>query len=196
MPRTSTPRAGASSRTISAKATKAVSRAPANGRHRALVAELANRFRADLDAPDLPLLVINTMAHTNSAHILVIWEKWKSLTIPERASVIIDAYGEAHPNMAVAVRFPIGLTPGEALTQGYLGYQIIPLVRPTDHVTTKQVNDAMASAGGLLMQIGGDRQLRFATRAQAREAYRRLLQKLNKPIWTLVEEMSSGQSGE
>jgi len=45
--------------------------------------------------------------------------------------------------------------------------------------------------GGVRMQIGNDEQLRFATRAQAEQAYRRLLEKINEPIWTLSEETSA-----
>jgi len=40
------------------------------------------------------------------------------------------------------------------------------------------------------MQVGGDTRLRFATRGQASEAYRRLVERINKPIWMLSEEKS------
>lgn len=164
--------------------------------NQALVAELATRFRQPLDLPDLPLVVVNRIAPTRSIHIVVIWDKWKELTIPERGRVIADAFATAFPHEQGVVRLTMGLKPGEALSQGYLRYQIIPLVRPVDHVTTKQVKDAMASAGGVLMQVGNDQQLRFATRGQAEEAYRRLLEKINKPIWTLSEETSTSEVAE
>ena len=161
-----------------------------------MVEAVAKRFKEDLDAPDHPLVVLNTIAPTSSVHIAVIWDKWKELAIPQRGRVITDAYAAAHPHSRLVVRFPMGLTPGEALSQGYLRYQIIPLVRPTDHVTPRQLKEAMASAGGVLMRVGNDQQLRFATRAQAEEAYRRLLEKINKPIWTLSEETSSSDMAE
>jgi hypothetical protein len=91
----------------------------------------------------------------------------------------------------MVVRVPIGLTSGEALSQGYLRYQISALVRQSDHVSAKQVRDAMTAAGGVPVQVGGTRQLRFPTRAQAEEAYRRLVEKIDKPIWTLSEEVDS-----
>ncbi len=195
MPRATTPRQNTPPH-VPAAAGIAGLQVPANVPHRPLVEALAKRFKEDLDAPDRPLVVLNTIAPTSSVHIAVIWDKWKELAIPQRGRVITDAYAAAHPNSRLVVRLPMGLTPGEALSQGYLRYQIIPLVRPTDHVTTRQVKDAMASAGGVLMNVGNDQQLRFATRAQAEEAYRRLLEKINKPIWTLSEEASSSDMAE
>lgn len=157
----------------------------------ALVAALAARLQQTPASPDTPLTVVNHIPQTNSAHVLVIWNKWKDLAIPQRARVIADAFKAAFPQESTVVRLPLGLTPGEALSQGHLRYLIIPLVRKADRVTEKQLEDAMDSAGGILMRIGSERRLRFATRAQAEEAYRRLLKKINKPIWTLSEETST-----
>lgn len=158
--------------------------------NRALVEALALRFLQSPDLPDLPLVVVNRIEPTRSAHALVVWDKWKDLAIPQRGRVIADAFVAAFPNELAVVRLPMGLTPGEALTQGYLRYQIVPLVRATDGVSAADVKQAMKSAGGVLMQVGGDLQVRFATRAQASEAYRRLVERINKPIWTLSEESS------
>jgi hypothetical protein len=165
-----------------------------NAPHGELVAELASEFRQPPDHPDPPLVVLDRFPQTRSVHVLVIWDKWRDLTIPERSRVIADAFAAAFPDEDVVVRFPMGLTPGEALSQGYLPYQIIPFVRPTDGVSSAAVKQAMNSAGGVRMQIGGDMQLRFATRGQASAAYRRLVERINKPIWTLSEETTSSNS--
>jgi hypothetical protein len=157
---------------------------------------LATRFEQPLEQPELPLVVINRIPQTKSAHVLVIWDQWKNLSIPQRSQVIADAFALAFPREDMVVRVPMGLTSGEAFSQGYLRYQISPLVRPSDHVSAKQVKDAMVAAGGVLLQVGGDQQLRFATRAQAEEAYRRLVEKINKPIWALSEETSAPYGGE
>lgn len=162
----------------------------------ALVKELAKRLRQPSESPDKPLVVVNRIPQTKSVHILVIWSKWKGLAIPQRSRVIAEAFAAAFPDENSVVRLPMGLTPGEALTQGHLRYLIVPSVRPADHVTAKQLKDAMASAGGILMRIGDERRLRFATRDQAQEAYRRLLTKINKPIWTLAEESVSSDESE
>ena len=119
----------------------------------------------------------------------------KELTIPQRGRVITDAFARAFPDDAAVVRLPMGLAPGEAFSQGYLRYQISPLVRPTDGVSSRQVNEAIASAGGILMKVGNDQQLRFATRGQAEQAYRRLVEKINKPIWAISEETASSDAG-
>jgi hypothetical protein len=162
--------------------------------YREFVADLASHFRQPPDRPDPPLVVINRIPQTRSAHALVIWDKWRDLTIPERSRVIADAFAAAFPNEDAVVRFPMGLTPGEALSQGYLPYQITTLVRPADGVSQTTVKQAMNAAGGVQMQVGGDMHLRFATRGQASEAYRRLVERVNKPIWTLSEETSSSNS--
>jgi hypothetical protein len=155
------------------------------------VNELAHRFRQSPDLPDPPLVVVNRTPQARSIHVLVIWDKWKNLSIPERGRVIADAFAAAWPEEQDVVRFPMGLTPGEALSQGYLRYQIVPLVRPADGVSAAAVKQAVNSAGGVRMQVGDDWQLRFATRGQAAEAYRRLVERVNKPIWTLSEDISS-----
>src|SRR5687768_12650445 len=154
---------------------------PPHVRHPAMVRELAIRLKADANSPDLPLVTLNRVLPTKSIHMLVIWSKWKDLTIAERGRVISDAYAAAFPNDLSVVRLPMGLTTGEAFSQGHLKYRIIPLVRPTDGVSMKQVHDAMYSAGGVILEVGDDLELRFATRLQAEGAYRRLLEQINKP---------------
>jgi hypothetical protein len=55
----------------------------------------------------------------------------------------------------------------------------------------------MRDAGGVEISIGGDLpQLRFATRAQAEASYRRLVEKINKPIWTLSVEQTVSDASE
>ena len=187
MPRTKTPKRSPRRGAIHQAAAPDVGRAP----NSTLVAALADRLRQPLDLPDLPLITVNRITPTRSAHVLVIWDKWKDLKIPERGRVITDAFAAAFPADNWVVSLPMGLTPGEALTQGYLRCLIIPYVSASDHVTAKQIRDAMASAGGVMMRVGNDKRLGFATRAQAETAYRRLLEKINKPIWVLVGEGSS-----
>ena len=68
--------------------------------------------------------------------------------------------------------------------------RMIPLVRPADRVSAAALKQAMNTAGDVRIHVGGDMQLRFATRSQASEAYRRLVERINKPIWMLSEEKS------
>jgi hypothetical protein len=197
MPSTKPQRTKAPARIDASTAKRPAARIPVgNVPNRALVDALAARLRQPPASPDHPLVVVNRISQTKSVHILVIWNKWKDLAIAQRARVIADAFATAFPDDHSVVRLPLGLTPGEALSQGYLRYLIVPLVRPADKVTARQLNEAMASAGGILMRIGSDQRLRFATREQAEEAYRRLLEKINKPIWTLSEESSTSDMAE
>ena len=164
--------------------------------NQALVDERAHRFRQPLEVPAPPLVVVNRTPRARSIHVLVIWDKWKNLPIVERGRDITDAFAAAWPEEQDVVRFTMGLTPGKALSQGYLRYQIVPLVRPADGVSAAAVKQAMNSAGGVRMQVGNDLQLRFATRGQAAEAYRRLVERINKPIWTLSEETWSSDAAD
>jgi hypothetical protein len=174
-----------------ARRTRASGRPPAD-----LVQQLTRRFGEDADSPDLPLVLVNRVPQTKTVHVVVIWDRWKDLTVPERGRVITDAFLAADPDRREPVTFPMGLTPGEALRQGFLPYQIIPLVRSSDGVSNEQVARAMQAAGGVLLRVGDEVQLRFATRGQANEAYRRLLERINKPIWTISEELSGSEASD
>jgi hypothetical protein len=118
MPRASAPRRPAGTRKSVVAAAPPGNAAPRVGKvpHRNLVAELASEFRQRPDRPDPPLVVLDRFPQTRSVHALVIWDKLRDLTIPERSRVIADAFAAAFPNEDVVVRFPMGLTPGEALT--------------------------------------------------------------------------------
>src|SRR5947207_11602763 len=83
-------------------------RIPTTVPHRALVQELAKRFRTNPDSPDLPLVTINRITPTSSIHMLVVWDKWKDLTIPQRGRLISDAFAAAFPNEQAVVRLPMG----------------------------------------------------------------------------------------
>ncbi len=159
--------------------------------HTKLVAALATRFTKPAESTDLPLVVVNQLSGASGKHILVIWDDWQNLSGAERGRIITDAYQAAHPEEKTPVTIPIGVTASEALTLGYLKYEIQALVRKEDKVTTKQIIEAMKTAGGIFMQIGTKVQLRFATQAQAETAYRAVNSKLPSPVWTLVLETAN-----
>jgi hypothetical protein len=96
-----------------------------------------------VDSPELPLISLNSFSHS-SVHVVVVWDKWKDLTAAERARVFADAYAAAHPRSDTVVRLPLGLTPGEALTQGHLRYQIVSLVRAGEGVSAQAVSSTFA----------------------------------------------------
>jgi hypothetical protein len=156
--------------------------------HPALLRALTERFRRDPDSPDLPLVAINRIPQTRTVHLLVVWKEWQAVEPDHRGRIVADAFVAAHSEDADAVTVTMALTPGEALTLGMLPFRIEPLVRASDKVSAQDVSAAMRSAGGVLVQVGGEKQLRFLTRRQAEEAYRRLTKSINKPIWSIVVE--------
>lgn len=180
--------AGSSQRAHRAASQRGVERGYAT-----LVRLLARRFAQSDESPDVPLVVVNRVPQARTVHVVVVWDRWRDLTPPQRDRVIVDAFGAAHPEQKESVSFPMGLTPGEALHQGFLPYQIIALARPEDGINAEDIDQAMRLAGGIFVTVGDDVQLRFTTRGQANEAYRRLLKRINKPIWTLSEEFSNSE---
>jgi hypothetical protein len=161
--------------------------------HATLVQLLSRRFAQSDDSPELPLVIVNRVPQTKTVHVVVVWDRWRDLTPQQRDRVIVDSFAAGHPGQDEPVSFPMGLTPGEALHQGFLPYQINAHARAEDGVSAKDIDQAMKSAGGIFLRVGDDVQLRFATRGQAGEAYRRLLNRVNKPIWTLSEELSNSE---
>ena len=141
-------------------------------KHGKLVTALASRFTKPPESTDLPLVVVNQLSRASGKHILVIWDEWQDLSGADRGRIITDAYLNAHPDEPTPVTIPIGVTAAEALTMGYLKYEIQALVRKEDRVTPRQITDAMKTVGGVYMQIGTKVQLRFATQSQAETAYR------------------------
>ena len=174
--------------------TTAQANQPKSSLRRSLSSDLSNRLRDDPDSLELPLIVENRIAQTRSVHLLVIWDRWNDIPNRERARIITDAFATAHPGDPATVTVPMGLTPMEAITLGFLPYRIVPLVRKSDKLSDRTILDAMRSVGGVYIQVGAERQLRFATQAQAEEAYRALATKVPSPVWTLVHEMSTAES--
>jgi hypothetical protein len=148
---------------------------------------LRDRLKDDLDRPTLPLVVENRALSGRSIHLLVIWDAWRDLSNIERSSVILDAYALVHgkePMPAVA----IGVTASEAISLGYLPFRIAPLVRKTDGLSLAKLEKVMQKAGGVPVRVGDALDIRFATSAQAANAYRSLQSEVPSPVWTLIEE--------
>ena len=86
---------------------------------------LAEEFRR-YDDPDQeyhqPLIQIDRPAER--AHLLVIWDAWRTSSQQERSLIIMDAYREAMGHeAALAVSVAMGLTQDEAVR---LGFDFVP----------------------------------------------------------------------
>lgn len=159
-----------------------------------LLNQLIERFRGDIESPALPLVVVNRVRPVQTMHLLVVWDEWRDMPNPERSAIITEAFATADPKGVAGVTIAMGLTSAEALSLGYLPYRIVPLTRKADNIPTTKIDMTMRSAGGIFMQIGSERQLRFATRSQAELAYRDVATKLPSPVWTLIYEPSPAES--
>lgn len=174
-----------------AQRTKTVN--PATQRDR-LVEMLTAKMATDPESAKPPIVVTNRMSATRSAHVLVIWDKWKDYTLAERGAMIMDACAAAQPHARTKVTIALGLTSLEALRQGYLPYRIVPVARAEDGIPRNRILDAMGSVGGVLLRADDESQLRFPTKRQAEDAYRNLFNLVPLPVWALVEEVSRIES--
>jgi len=164
-----------------------------SGMHDLLTRLLRDRLKGDLDQPALPLVVENRALSGRSIHLLVIWDAWRDLSNIERSSVIMDAHALVHdkePVPAVAM----GVTGSEAISLGYLPFRIAPLIRKTDGLSLAKAEKAMQKAGGVQVRAGNALDIRFATHAQATNAYRTLQSELPSPVWTLIEERPAAET--
>jgi hypothetical protein len=165
-----------------------------NGRQQHLVRHLTERFLSEAECPHPPLVILNRIPQTRTVHLLVIWDEWQSLSIPERSRIITDAYVAAYPDETATVTIPLGLTASEALSMGYLPYEIVPSIREGKPTSRQALAKAMRSVGGIYVQVGAQPQLRFATHPQAEEAYRKLVKLLPNQIWTLIQERTVSET--
>jgi hypothetical protein len=164
-----------------------------SGMHELLTKLLRERLKTDLDQPTFPLVVVNHPFSARSIHLLVIWDAWRNLSNVERSSVIMDAYAQVHgkePMPAVAM----GVTASEAISLGYLPFRIAALARKSDGLSRAKLDKAMQKAGGVQVRVGDGLDIRFATRAQAASAYRKLQSELPSPVWTLIEERPAAET--
>lgn len=157
--------------------------------HEKLLAKLTERLRADAEKPVMPLVVLSRVGATRTQHVVVIWDEWANVPSAERSGLITDAIHAARPEDLDTLTIAMGLTPREALSLGYLPFHIVPAARASDRVRAADVAAAMRAAGGILLEVDGAKQIRFATRAQAEQAYRALATRVPAPIWTLVHEL-------
>lgn len=88
----------------------------------------------------------------------------------------------------------MGLTASEAISLGYLPFRIAALVRKADGLSPAKLQKAMEKAGGVQVRIGNELDIRFATRAQAANAYRTLQSDLPSPVWTIIEERPAAET--
>src|SRR5436309_500550 len=111
-----------------------------------LVMTLATRLAQPLTSLTEPFIIEDEVRQTKSLHVVVIWDKWKSLDRAARSKVILDAYDAAGRTGSRTVTVAMGLTQREALQLGLLRYSIIITHRKGDKVSLRDLQKAYESA--------------------------------------------------
>ena len=151
-----------------------------------LVGQLADRIRGPLSL-DEPYIIQDRVPQTRSRHAVVIWDAWNDMDRAERGRIIVEAFGEA--GVDDAIRVAMGLTQQEALSIGYLPYQIVANWKKTDGPQILQgIKKAIEDASGIHVRTGSSVQLRYPTLEHAQEAYRDLSAAVPGPYWAIVKE--------
>ena len=157
-------------------------------RSRGLTSQLCAALRRVEHSLREPLIVEDRVGQTQSLHVVVIWDKWKSLLPKDRSKVILDAYAMAERAQNMTFTMAMGLTGEEAFRLGFLPYSIVSTRRNGDTVSAAELEKTMAGLGGILLKIGQSVQLRYPTLEQAEDAYRKLSQRVPGPYWAIVHE--------
>ena len=101
--------------------------------------------------------------------------------------MIADAFEDA--GVQDAIRVAMGLTQQEALSMGYLPYQIVANWKKTDGEPVFQaIKQAIRNAPGVHVRTGSSEQLRYPSLDFAQEAYRHLSAAVPGPYWAIVKD--------
>ncbi len=150
----------------------------------ALVAELARELNAPAEYPlRQPLIYEEPIPQTDTRHVVVIWERWNTVPVEERASIIMDAYEQAEPAAVPQITIAMGATVEEAIDLNLLPYEIVTTRREGDTVSQHQLHEAMKQEGAVATPYG--LRLRLPTREMAEAVHRRLQEKISGPYWAI-----------
>jgi hypothetical protein len=131
-----------------------------------------------------PLVFVNRIGTSGALNVTVVWQAWSDLGHQARSDIIVDAYRR----MGVEkIPIALGLTFEEAISSGLLPFSIVPLVRESDPISRDSIRTALLHEGAVETSSG--LVLRFADSGQAQEAYRRLIQSVSGPYWSIVHEL-------
>jgi hypothetical protein len=141
---------------------------------------------------------------TDTVDVLVVWENkdWAELRSEDRASLILDAYGDRRQRIAQA----LGVTPEEAVQEQFLPYAVVSAFEQNPKFASlacggnqseiekllADIRDAKRSMGGIVLPHGKI-ELRFPTRAMADSTYAALFAdaKYRDFYWSVVPTATS-----
>jgi hypothetical protein len=119
--------------------------------------------------------------------VLVVWNAWEPFTSSDRSDIILNAYKEDPKNASIQIAQALGVTHKEAIEQQILPYAVMPIARGSD-IGAEDVKKAMVDEGGFKLD-NGNIDLRFPTMSLAEEAHKRLVDKLPKGYWSIVQTL-------
>jgi hypothetical protein len=132
---------------------------------------------------------------TGLIRVIVLWDRWKGWPHEDRTLSILSSYREAEGDeFADRISLATGLTFPEAISSGMLPFQIIPALRKGDPVTADQCVQAMIDEGASVLVYAENPQLRFPSEVDAKEALKRLSERLpqSEEVWQIVRNVGQG----
>jgi len=156
-----------------------------------LVGPLADRIRGQLSLEE-PYIIQDRVPQTHSRHAVVIWDAWSELDRAERSQIIAEAFEDA--GIRDSIRVAMGITQQEALSMGYLPYQIVGNWKRDDGPRVlRAIKKAMDDARGVHVRTGSSIQLRYPSIEHAQEAYRHLSAAVPGPYWAIIKEEGAAE---
>jgi hypothetical protein len=152
--------------------------------------ELVRALAVFLFQPPLkgqPIIIRNSIGTTGLQNLIVIWDRWKGVSFPERTEIILAANELLETTVGAHLSLALGRTMDEAIVLGYLPFRVQAILKATDDVDQERILTAMKEEGGTETSSGF--QLRFTSLEEAREAFGRLQLKVNGPFWTIIHEV-------
>lgn len=132
--------------------------------------------------PDGPVIFEIPLPQSDRIDVMVLWQEWEPIRSEDRTAIIQEAYLELRDKVAQA----IGVTTREAIEEQLLPYAVAPMARPGE-VDSHAIQQAMIEEGAFRSPDGRSAELRFPTMAMAEAAHRRLVEKLPKAYWSIVQ---------
>jgi len=142
-----------------------------------LVEELKNG-----GGPGGPVIFEIPIKGTDTYHIIVVWERWATVSSEDRSPIILEAYESydeevgAEQAMSPKITLVLGVTPDEAVGNNLLPYVLSPCPRldPNGPLYDK-IRQAMREAGAIETSSG--LLLAFPTKPMRAEAEKELVSK-------------------
>ena len=131
-----------------------------------------------------PLIIEQPMRRTNTTHVAVVWERWRTVPADVRPRVILDAYERADPTAAARITIALPATFAEAADLGLLPWGVEATDTAQCEFGADDLRRHQIDAGAVSTPDGLF--LRFPTQAQAAAVRGKLAAATRDEHWQLV----------